>query len=260
MTAPAMDLHVEIAGQVAVVEMRRPPHNYFDAAFMGLLADRFEALDGDDACRAIVLCAQGRSFCAGFNVGGADGPPPRVAKGAINPIYEQALRLFSVGKPVVAALQGAVIGGGLGLALAADMRVATADCRLEANFTRLGLHPGFGLTETLPALIGPHRAWTMLCGARPLQGATACDWGLVDRLAAPESLVADAIGLAADLAGLAPLAVRRTGDTLRMGTVERIRRAMIVETENQRILAGTRDFAEGVAALKARRPPHFTGA
>lgn len=145
---------VDLDDGVAVVELCRPPHNHFDLALVGALADTFEALEADRRCRAIVLAAQGRSFCAGADLATRDAtPPPRSAR-SVNPLYADALRLFACAKPVVAAVHGAAIGGGLGLALVADFRVTCREARFSANFNRLGFHPGFGLSVTLPRLVG----------------------------------------------------------------------------------------------------------
>jgi len=136
---------------VAVVEFSRPPLNYFDADLIGEIADAYEALDADDACRAIVLCSQGKHFCAGAQLGGgnADVEGPRETQR----LYDNAVRLFAAQTPVVAAVQGAAIGGGLGVALSADFRVVSPESRLAANFARLGFHQGFGITVTLPLAV-----------------------------------------------------------------------------------------------------------
>jgi enoyl-CoA hydratase/carnithine racemase len=154
------DVNVTIGDDyVATVEIDRPPHNYFDHQLISTLADVFEKLDTDDSCRASVLCANGKSFCAGANFTG-----PREAEPRPGSLYREAVRLFATRKPIVAAVQGAAIGGGLGVALFPDFRVATPEARFAANFSRLGFHQGFGLTVTLPALVGQQMAST--CSTR----------------------------------------------------------------------------------------------
>ncbi len=150
MDATFPDLNVTIGDDyVATVEIDRPPHNYFDHKLIASLADAFTALDEDDGCRASVLCSNGKSFCAGANFTG-----PRETETAPGQLYREAVRLFESKTPVVAAVQGAAIGGGLGLALMPDFRVAAPEARFAANFSRLGFHQGFGLSVTLPALVG----------------------------------------------------------------------------------------------------------
>src|SRR5437660_1076734 len=175
------DVYIERSDHVALVEFRRPPHNFFDLALVRDLADAFESLDRDPTCRALVLASQGTSFCAGANFHSSDTGERRGGDG--NPLYAEAVRLFACTKPVVAAIQGAAVGGGLGLALVADFRVVSREARFAANFVKLGIHPGFGLTYTLPRLIGIQRASLMFYTGRWIAAEQAIEWGLADVLA-----------------------------------------------------------------------------
>src|SRR5207253_6312277 len=133
------------------------------------IADAYATLDADPACRAVVLCSEGKHFCAGANFGAAAGNAAEEPRS----LYEQALRLFRSQTPVVAAVQGAAVGGGLGLALSADFRVVASDTRLWANFAQLGFHHGFGLTITLPAVVGQQTALELLLTGRRVDGQEA---------------------------------------------------------------------------------------
>ena len=237
---------------VAVVEFSRPPLNYFDAALIRQIADAYEQLEADPACRAIVLCSAGRHFCAGADFANEN-------PAATSELYEQAVRLFAAGPPVVAAVQGAAIGGGLGVALSADLRVATPESRFAANFARLGIHHGFGLTVTLPLAVGHQRAIELLYTGARIGGERAHAIGLCDRLVPAEALRQEAIALAAEIAGSAPLALRSIRRTMRGDLPERIRLATAHEAAEQAILFGTSDFAEGVAAAQERRTALFRG-
>ena len=134
---------------VATIELRRPPNNFFSLDMVAGIADALESLDDDPRCRAAVLCAQGKHFCAGadLSAGGVGY--------TTEDLYAAAVRIFRTHTPVVAAVHGAAVGGGLGLALAADFRMAAPEARFSANFARLGFHQGFGLSVTLPRLVGP---------------------------------------------------------------------------------------------------------
>src|SRR5579875_2043338 len=110
-------LIVKVDGYTAVIEMRRGPHNFFDEASLRDLGDALVEVDADARVRAVVLCAEGRSFCAGADLRGID------AHG-LRRVYRAASVLFSTRKPIIAAVQGAAVGGGLGLAMACDFRVA----------------------------------------------------------------------------------------------------------------------------------------
>jgi enoyl-CoA hydratase/carnithine racemase len=243
------------AAHVATVEIHRPPANYFDAAMIRELADAYEALDADPACRAILLCSEGKHFCAGANLGSS-------ASAADQPraLYHQALRLFAAATPVVAAVQGAAVGGGLGLALSADFRVAAPRSRFSANFARLGFHHGFGLSVTLPDLAGPQVALDLLLSGRRVAGDEALALGICDRLADDDGELRPAAhALAAELAQSAPLAVRSIRATLRAGLLERVGAALDREASEQDRLRETEDFREGVAASLERREPRFQG-
>ena len=168
---------------VAMAEIRLPPDNFFDAGLIEALADGYQWA-GQSGARAIVLCSQGKHFCAGADFTGRSAAQ-RVGDGGGDPsdLYQQALRLFEAPLPVVAAVQGAAVGGGLGLACSADFRVAGPRARFCANFARIGLHQGFALSATLPAIIGQQRAWDLLYTGRRVDAQEAAKIGLADRLA-----------------------------------------------------------------------------
>lgn len=260
MTALFGDVSVEIGDDfVATVELHRPPNNYFDVALMRSLAEALEGLDRERACRAVVLCSEGKHFCAGADFGGAD---PRAATGLggqIGDLYGEAIRLFATRTPVVAAVQGGAVGGGLGLALAADFRVASPESRFAANFARLGFHHGFGLSVTLPAAVGQQRALDLLYTGRRIGGDEALRIGLCDRLATAAGLREEARALAAEIAQSAPLALRAIRETMRGDLAERIRSSVDRERAVQERLRQTEDFGEGVRATAERRLPRFSG-
>ena len=246
------EVSIERVGErVALVEFDRPPHNFFDAKLIRGIADAYERLEGEGS-GAIVLCSAGRHFCAGANF--ADENP--ASSGAL---YEQAVRLFSGSVPVVAAVQGAAIGGGLGVALSADLRVATPESRFAANFARLGIHHGFGLTVTLPLVVGHQRSLELLYTGARLRGEEAHAIGLCDRVVPADELRPAAIVLAGEIAAAAPLAIRSIRRTMRGELPGRIRDATAHEAAEQAKLFATADFAEGVAASGERREPRFTG-
>ncbi len=256
-SSPDIDLSFE--DSVATLEIRRPPHNFFDIALIQHLADAFEDLEADRRCHAIVLAAQGTAFCAGANFANRDANPEHRSPRALNPLYAEAIRLFSCTKPVVAAVHGAAVGGGLGLALVADFRVTCAEARFSANFNRLGFHPGFGLSVTLPRLVGVQKAALLFYTGRRIGGDEALAIGLADLLVAQDQVRAQAHKLAREVAISAPIAVRSTRVTLRQGLVDQIRNAVARESAEQNAQFKTADFREGVAAMAERREPRFKG-
>ena len=148
------DVHVSDAGDfVAIAEIQRGPNNFFDQALIASLADAFSELDEDPSCRVIVLCSEGKHFCAGANFGSRERDEEQRERTAEsgNPLYREAVRLFGNKKQVIAAVQGAAVGGGLGLAVSADFRIACPESRFSANFSRLGFHQGNPRPECRPA-------------------------------------------------------------------------------------------------------------
>jgi enoyl-CoA hydratase/carnithine racemase len=262
---PFKDIGVDLdASMVATIEIRRPPHNFFDIDLIRQIADACEALDQDARCRAIVLAAQGTAFCAGAKLGESGSEVQNVLvkrseAGQAGHLYIEAVRLYRTAKPMVGAIHGPAVGGGLGLALVPDLRVTCPEARFCANFTRLGFHPGFGLTHTLPALIGPSRAAMMFYTSRRVPGEEAYRIGLADALVPQAEVRAAAQRLAAEIAENSPLGVLETRATLRAGVADRVRAATDIELEKQTRLRKTEDFKEGVNAVNERRTPRFVG-
>jgi enoyl-CoA hydratase/carnithine racemase len=249
------DITVSMNGHVATVTLHRPPHNFVDAGLVEKLADRMQALDADDACRAVVLASEGKSFCAGaqFNTpGGVVAIDPQA-------LYRHAMRLFDTNKPIVAAVHGPAIGAGVGLALVADFRIASSDSRFSVNFNRLGFHPGFALSHTLPALIGRQKAALLFYTGRRIGGEEAVAIGLADEQASPGEVLVRAQALAEEIAASAPAAVQTTRATLREGYAAEARRLNLVEAAHQEVHFASEDFKEGVVAMGERRLPVFTG-
>ncbi len=259
------DLGVSFDGMVATVEIQRPPHNFFDFQLIEQLADAFEQLGEDSACRAILLASQGRSFCAGANFGrGQDDPEADsqfVQQGfrddTTGRLYRAAVRLFRSPKPVIGAIQGPAIGGGLGVALVPDFRVVSPAARFAANFVKLGIHPGFGISVTLPRIIGVQQANRMLLTGCRVNGEEALKTGLADRLASAETLRTEAIQFASEIAENAPLAVEAVRATQRDGLADAVAKITEHELAEQRRLQATEDAAEGIRAVAERRAGNF---
>ena len=259
-SAPAdPDLTVDLDRHVATVEIHRPPNNFFDYDLIHEIANVYERLDADSECRAIVLCSEGRHFCAGADFSAREKWSQERLDSQASRLYVEAVRVFSCTKPVVAAVQGAAVGGGLGLALSADFRIACEESRFVANFARLGIHQGFGLSVTLPRLVGHNRAALMLYTGRRLKGAEAVECGLADELVDRADVRSRAFDLATEIAQSAPLAVQSIRATLRAGLAEAVREATDHELAEQSRLRRTDDHREGVAATAERRLADFRG-
>lgn len=258
------DIGIEKAGHVALVEIRRPPNNFFDIPLIKEIAGAFESFDEDSNIRAIVLAAQGKAFCAGANFGDgstldAQGRRPGEPMPSVQSLYIEGNRLFRTKKPIIAAIHGAAVGGGLGLAMVADFRVTCPEARFCANFTRLGFHPGFGLTVTLPAVIGETKAALMFYTSRRVPGDNAYAWGLADVLVAQDEVRTASLELAAEIAENSPLGLIATRASVRGDLADRVLKATEHELQEQTRLRKTDDFKEGVKAVSERRVPNFKG-
>jgi enoyl-CoA hydratase/carnithine racemase len=262
MTSRIGDIHIQRDGAIATVTLARPPHNMMSVDLASDLATALEQLDSEPDMRAVILAAEGKSFCAG-----ADFSRPREGIGidathrphAGNPLYGQAERLFSTQLPIIAAIQGPAVGAGLGLALVADFRIASPEARFVANFVKLGFHPGFGLTHTLPRLVGAQKAARIFLTGDRVKAEEALAIGLVDEVAPVERLMEAARRLAGSIAVNAPIAVRSTRATLRAGLAAAVRQATNHEHAEQQAHMRTEDFREGVRSVAERRPGAFSG-
>lgn len=253
----SLDAEIQLLrdGHVAHIVLARAPHNHVDVDFMARLSGVLRGLDADEQCRAVVLSSGVSAFCAGADFGTA------ATGGERDPaaFYAQALKLFQNRKPIVAAIEGAAVGAGLGLALAVDFRVASASARFSANFNRLGFHPGFGLSATLPRLIGQQKAAWMFYTGQRVKGDEAAAIGLADACVPAGEALGRAMRWAREIAASAPLAVESTRETLRLGLFDAIVQANQRELDLQRRQFKTQDFREGVAAMAQRRTPIFHG-
>lgn len=255
------DIGVEKHGHVTLIEIRRPPLNFFDLSLIQQIADALEQIDEDIESRAVVLASQGKAFCAGANFARPveAGGDAASGTGATGDLYIEAVRIFRNKKPIVAAVQGAAIGGGLGLAVSADFRVTCPEARFAANFTRLGFHPGFGLTVTLPEIIGKNNAALMFYTSRRVTGEEAFEMGLANVLVPQDQVRAEAFKLANEIAENSPLGLMSTRATMRAGLADRVKAQTDHELAEQTWLRNTEDFKEGVKATEERRTANFNG-
>jgi enoyl-CoA hydratase/carnithine racemase len=255
----AISVQTQVHGHVGEIRFAKPPHNFACPELLRRIGDALDAFDADSQVRASVLVAEGKAFCAGADLAGDESIAGDSGMDAIGGLYVQAERIFRRAKPMVAAVQGAAIGAGLGLALTADFRVAGPGARLSSNFVRLGFHPGFALTCTLPRLIGVQRAAWMSLSAERVKPDDALAWGLVDRLVAQGDERDAALAMASEIAANAPLALLAVRKTVMTGLADEVVAAMRREHAAQTGLRPSADYAEGVASVFERREAIWQG-
>ena len=243
-----------IKDYTAFIKINRPPHNFFDTNLISQIADILEEMDKEKQCRSIILSAEGKNFCAGadFNKSSFTNE-----ENIYENLYKQAIRLFRTNKPIIASIQGAAIGGGLGVALSADFRVTCKEARFSANFGKLGFHQGFGTTVTLPRVVGNQKAKLMLLTSKRISGNEAYNIGLVDYLVERSELMNKAQELSSEINSSGPLGIKSIRRTLNRGLAEEIEKIVKLEAREQNILRDTKDFKEGINASINRRQPIF---
>lgn len=261
-TPSTVPVGVTLDGHVGIIEVQNPPANYFDLEVLRRIAEVGHEM-AESGTRAVVLASQGKHFCAGLNFGAGGGLGDERARHT-REVYRAAAQIFRIPVPVVAAVQGAAVGGGLGLACAADFRVAAPSSRFHANFASLGFHQGFGLSVSLPRIVGEQAASHMLLTAERVTGEQARATGLADVIVddgddANASVRTGAVELAQTIASRAPLAVRSIRATLRDGLADAVSEILEHEIAEQIELWKTEDCEEGIAANLERRPAVFSG-
>lgn len=251
---------IEDRGGVRVVTLNRPDVlNAFDARLGEELLDALTKAEGAAAVRCVVLTGAGRAFCSGADLRGHT--PGETSLGALlRSRYNRiVLRLRTMEKPVIAAVNGVAAGAGCNLALAADLRVASDRASFIEVFTRVGLIPDSGGTWLLPRFVGVGRALEMMFFAEPVDAAAAERLGLVNRVVSQDDLMPRTLEWAARLADGPTRAYGLTKRAVDRALALDLRGALDYEAHLQEIAGRSDDHREGVAAFLAKRPPSYAG-
>jgi enoyl-CoA hydratase len=228
------------------------------AAWTDALAEVLE----DREARALVVTGAGSSFCSGADLSWLDQAsagettPDRLREKML-PFYRAWLAVREMPIPVIAAINGAVIGAGICLALACDLRYASPAAKFSTPFIYLGTHGGMGVTSLLPEVIGMPRARDMLYTGREVLAEEALDWGLIGGIA--EDVLDHAVAVAERIASAAPIATRLTKAGLEHSSGRGLEAALEWEALAQPITMNTADLHEGISARRQRRSPEFRG-
>ena len=249
-------------GAVAVVTIDHPPVNALSAGLLEELEGELDRLDADTEARAVVLRGAGeRAFVAGADI--SEFPTLREAGsdngGSARGIQKLGARMDAADTPVVAAIHGWCLGGGLELAMACDVRVASEDARLGQPEIKLGLIPGGGGTQRLPRLVGTGRALLLNMGCEPIDARTAYEWGLVEKVVPQPELLDAALEIALTFAVRSPHAIAVLRELARTTRDLPLEEGLRREAEAFRRCLASEDGQEGVAAFLEKREPQFTG-
>ena len=254
------ELRVEREGPLAIVTLARAAKlNALTFPMLDGLAAAADAIEADDACRAVILTGDGaKAFCAGADIAewGALGPL-EFGRRWIVPGHRVFDRWARLRQPVVAMLNGIAFGGGLELAATADYRLAEAHVRLGLPETQVGIVPGWSGTQRLVRRAGAPAVRRLALTGEPVDAAEALRLGLVDEVVATGDGMARARALAATMAQRAPVALQTA--KLLINAAEGEEASIAIETLAGALAAGTADAREGVAAFKAKRKAEFRG-
>jgi enoyl-CoA hydratase len=254
-------LQVERDGAIAVVTIARPKVlNALNAATLAELGQVFDALAADDAVRAIVLTGAGeKSFVAGADINELAVQTPVQGKEHAAAGQRVFDRIETLGKPVIAAINGFALGGGCELAMACTLRIAADTARLGQPEINLGLLPGYGGSQRLPRLVGRGVALELLLTGDMISAARAFEIGLVNRVVAAADLLTEARKLATVLAGKAPVALRYILEAVQHGAEMPLAEAQHLEATLFGLVASTDDMREGTRAFLEKRPAAWKG-
>lgn len=260
MTEPAALYRSE--ARVGFVTLNRPDQrNSMTPELLDAFARAIEEARADREIRCLVVTGAGDCFSVGADLrvslqrDGAD-RPPHLASFAM---YEPFLKVLEVEVPVIAALNGHAVGGGFGLSLLTDIRFANQDSKYGANFAKLGLHSGLGISYLLPRIVGASRAAELLFTGRLVRGTEAARIGLVSEALPGGQVLPRAVEVAQEIAGAAPLAVREMKASIRKGLGWEVREAALQEAHHQSASLTTEDAKEGLRAILEKREPEFHG-
>jgi 2-(1,2-epoxy-1,2-dihydrophenyl)acetyl-CoA isomerase len=257
-------VELKIADSVGWVMLNRPEAlNAWTPQFGEELLQALERCAEDPQVRAIVITGAGRAFSSGADlktggVAGPDGKPDVLTplRGVYNPLI---LRVRTMPKPVIAAVNGPAVGIGCSLALACDLIVASQDAYFLLAFVNIGLTVDGGVSQTLPARVGHARAFELAFLGERLSAAEAMEWGLINRLVAPEALEAEVTTLAARLAAGPPGSYAAIKRSINERDYAGFAEQLDLEADLQQERARSQDFVEGVVAFMQKRPARFKG-
>jgi 2-(1,2-epoxy-1,2-dihydrophenyl)acetyl-CoA isomerase len=251
------------------LELNRPERlNAMNGELMALLRQRLQEAADDPEVRCVVLTGRGRAFCAGGDSRRLARRPEAVDEVAghydgrvreLKILQESSLLLFTMGKPTIALINGAAVGGGLALALACDLRLAASDARLGFGHVRMGISTDFGASYLLQQIVGTAKARELLFRAQMLDADAAHEQGLVTEVVDPSRLLEEGGQLADELAAGPTVAFGRIKENLHLAGHASFREALDREAENARMAGLYRDAAEGVRAFEEKREPDFEG-
>ena len=254
-------VQLSLKGPIATIVLNRADKlNALNAEMLDALEEYADKLDRNEDVRVVLLAGTGKAFCVGADIfEWCDLSPLEMGRRWIRDGHRIFARYARLPQPVIAALNGYTFGGGLELALAADLRLAAVGAQLSFPEVKLGIIPGWGGTQRLAQLIGPSRAKQMIFSAERVAAEQAAAWGLVNEVVSAEQLPERALELAKTIAANGPVAVQMSKQLIDAGLPASGESGVVLESLAGSLASYTADAQEGVAAFRQRRPPKFSG-
>lgn len=242
-------VRLDVQGAVAVLTIDRAPVNALTTAMQDRIGELARQLARTDAVKAVVVTGAGKAFAAGNDIAEMSGMDLVQMNQRVRPMQACFTELAKVPKPVVAAINGYALGGGLELALCADHRIAASTAKLGLPEVTLGIMPGIGGTQRLPRLIGPSRAKDLIFTGRHVEATEALEIGLVDRVVEPDELLAAALEWAGQFAHAASYALRWAKEAIDTGLETDLDTGLMIEATGFATLFGTEDRRTGMKSF-----------
>jgi len=252
---------INISERIALLTLNRPDNrNSMDGEMMPAFKDAIQQIKDNDDLRCLIITGSGNSFCAGADFKqGLSGDKNQLPNETFMEFYQPFLDLGEITIPVIGALNGHAIGGGLGLALMCDIRIANKSAKYGANFVRLGIHSGMAISYLVPRLVGLPMANELLFTGRLITGEKSCDIGLVNYAENADEVLDKAWELAREIAACAPVAVKMMKRSIYRGLSWNPSQAAELEAHCQSRTFEMEDAKEGIHALLEKREPNFKG-
>ena len=251
---------------IALMTLNRPDtYNALSTSMVErLFPQLLREVEENDAIRVLIITGAGKGFCSGADVkerliGGIEGKVAFNRRLAEEPVGSPMIPIASIGKPVIAAINGAAVGVGLSIALLCDFRIASSNAKFSARFVRLGIMPDGGMTSRLPLIVGVPKALELAMLGDMVSAEEALRIGLVDRVVSPEELMGEAQALAGRLAEAPPLALSFIKRAIYRNVNANLDEALYFESWGQKVLRTTTDHKEGIQSYLEKRAPKFIG-
>ena len=259
--------YVDIVDHIAVLTLNNPAkRNAVTVPMLDALSEELDGLARDANVRVIVVTGAGNGFCSGADFTAVGELTTRTGMTGmaanhegIRSFYRVFAKFDDLPQPIVAAINGGAVGGGLAIALMCDIRVMSMTAKIGGPFATLGIPTGLGISAMMPAAMGYEAAAELLFTGELVNGEKAARLGLVRHAVPEDEVIPKAMEIAEKIAAGAPLITRYMKRSLRAATRGRVELVREMESMSQALLSQTADFAEGVSAMLQKRPPKFTG-